>query len=104
MVQPHAAPLHGLPDRLVMVEGDGPGNGVAQHGRRDRLELHAGGGLERQRGIVGIEVQIARIEGKAKLSQNRTEADRAGVIEGLRASGGVVEAQMAAQVEGANKP
>lgn len=56
------------------------------------------------RGIVGIEVQVARIEAKAKLSQNRNEADRTGVIEGLRASGGVAEAQMAAQVEGASKP
>lgn len=35
--------------------------------------------------IVGIELQVQRIEGKAKLSQNRSEADRAGVIAGLRA-------------------
>ncbi|MCZ2114667.1 MAG: FMN-binding negative transcriptional regulator [Anaerolineae bacterium] len=33
--------------------------------------------------IVGIEIPIARIEGKWKLSQNRPEADRAGVVEGL---------------------
>lgn len=33
--------------------------------------------------IVGIEIPIARIEGKWKLSQNRPEADRAGVAEGL---------------------
>ncbi len=56
------------------------------------------------RGIVGIEVQIARIEAKAKLSQNRDAADRAGVVEGLRESGDVTEARMAAQVEGAGKP
>lgn len=36
------------------------------------------------RGIVGIEIQLTRVEGKAKLSQNRSEADRRGVIEGLR--------------------
>jgi len=33
--------------------------------------------------IVGIEIPIERIEGKWKLSQNRPEADRAGVVAGL---------------------
>lgn len=33
--------------------------------------------------IVGIEIPIARIEGKWKLSQNRPEADHAGVVAGL---------------------
>jgi transcriptional regulator len=36
------------------------------------------------RAIVGLEVRISRIEAKAKLSQNRPEADVAGVIEGAR--------------------
>ncbi len=36
------------------------------------------------KGIVGIEIEIARIEGKWKVSQNRPEADRRGVVEGLR--------------------
>jgi transcriptional regulator len=36
------------------------------------------------RAIVGIEVRVERVEGKAKLSQNRSEADRAGVVRGLR--------------------
>jgi transcriptional regulator len=36
-------------------------------------------------GIVGIEFTVTRIEGKAKLSQNRSDADQAGVIAGLRA-------------------
>lgn len=35
------------------------------------------------RGIVGIELVLTSLEGKAKLSQNRNEADRAGVIKGL---------------------
>ena len=35
------------------------------------------------RGIVGLEIEIETLEGKAKLSQNRSEADRAGVREGL---------------------
>lgn len=37
------------------------------------------------RGIVGVEVLVERVEGKAKLSQNRSEADRAGVVTGLLA-------------------
>ncbi|CAG0976851.1 Protease synthase and sporulation protein PAI 2 [Rhodocyclaceae bacterium] len=36
------------------------------------------------RAIVGIEIPIARIEGKWKLSQNRDAADRRGVVAGLR--------------------
>lgn len=36
------------------------------------------------KGIVGLEIPIARIEGKWKVSQNRSAADRQGVIDGLR--------------------
>ena len=36
------------------------------------------------RGIVGVEMTVTRVEAKAKLSQNRGAADRAGAIEGLR--------------------
>jgi transcriptional regulator len=39
------------------------------------------------RAIVGLELLITRIEAKAKMSQNRPEADRAGVIEGYRTQG-----------------
>lgn len=39
------------------------------------------------RAIVGIELRIERVEAKAKLSQNRSDADRAGVVSGLRAEG-----------------
>jgi transcriptional regulator len=35
------------------------------------------------RGIVGIEIAISEITGKWKVSQNRSDADREGVIEGL---------------------
>lgn len=35
------------------------------------------------RGIVGMEIEIAAIEGKWKVSQNRQEPDRRGVAEGL---------------------
>ena len=40
------------------------------------------------KGIVGLEVAITRTEGKWKVSQNRPEADRAGVARGLRAEAG----------------
>lgn len=36
------------------------------------------------KGIVGIEIEITRIEGKWKVSQNRPESDRQGVAAGLR--------------------
>ena len=35
------------------------------------------------KGIVGLELKIQRLEGKWKVSQNRTEEERKGVIEGL---------------------
>lgn len=49
------------------------------------------------RGIVGVELTVTGVEGKAKLSQNRSDADREGVVDGLRADGrpgdlGVAEA------------
>ena len=43
--------------------------------------------LQRQfKGIVGLKLKIDTIEGKAKLSQNRTRADQDGVIAALSAS------------------
>jgi len=39
------------------------------------------------RGIVGIALPIARLEGKVKMSQNRPAADQAGVIDGLVVDG-----------------
>ncbi len=38
-------------------------------------------------GIVAFEMPIGRLEGKFKLSQNRSAADREGAIEGLRGTG-----------------
>jgi transcriptional regulator len=38
------------------------------------------------RGIVGVEIVIAKVEGKAKMSQNQPDRNRAGVIAGLQAS------------------
>jgi transcriptional regulator len=39
------------------------------------------------RGIVGLELRITHVEGKAKWSQNRSESDRRGVADGLDADG-----------------
>ncbi|QIG42332.1 FMN-binding negative transcriptional regulator [Nocardioides anomalus] len=47
------------------------------------------------RGIVGLELEVERVEAKAKLSQNRSAEDRAGVVAGLRAEGGPREALVA---------
>lgn len=45
--------------------------------------------------IVGIELAIEKIEGKRKAGQNRSVADRAGMVEGLLASGDQVSHAMA---------
>ena len=39
------------------------------------------------RGIVGFRMPIARLQGKRKMSQNRPQADREGVVAGLRGEG-----------------
>lgn len=44
------------------------------------------------RAIVGIEVVLSRVEAKAKLSQNRSDADIDGVVAGLTARGDVASA------------
>ena len=51
------------------------------------------------RAIVGLELQITRIEAKAKLSQNRPVGDIAGIVDGLAARG---DDLMATAVERAN--
>jgi len=40
------------------------------------------------RAIVGLELTIDTVEAKAKLSQNRSDADHAGTVAGLRREGG----------------
>ncbi|WP_421724046.1 FMN-binding negative transcriptional regulator [Bauldia sp.] len=52
-------------------------------------------------GIVGVEIEIRRIEGKWKVSQNRPAADRAGVVNGLRTEGGSDDLAMAELVQDA---
>lgn len=49
-----------------------------------------------QAAIVGFEIRISRLEGKWKLGQNRSPADRRGVIAGLAASAFPGDAAVAA--------
>jgi transcriptional regulator len=55
------------------------------------------------RGIVGLSLDITRLEGKAKMSQNRELRDREGVVHGLResadADGAAVADLVAASLE-----
>lgn len=48
------------------------------------------------KGIIGIEIAIEALQGKHKLGQNRSEADRRGVIEGLSASDRPSDGEIAA--------
>ncbi len=65
-------------------------SGLAQSWEVDDAPVEFIDGL--LRAIVGIEIPIASIEGKWKVSQNRSNADMAGVIAGLRSEGAGVNA------------
>lgn len=51
--------------------------------------------------VVGIEMVISRLSGKWKISQNQPPQNRAGIVQGLRTSGGPERLEMAALIEGA---
>jgi transcriptional regulator len=51
------------------------------------------------RGIVGLKLVITRLESKAKMSQNRQQPDRAGVVQGLAERAQGEDAATAALVE-----
>ncbi len=53
------------------------------------------------RGIVGMRFTIDRLEGKAKMSQNRELPDRAGVVAGLKQRGSRADAKVAGLVSAA---
>jgi transcriptional regulator len=60
------------------------------------------GFIEQQlRAIVGVEIEVERVEAKRKLSQNRGEADRRGAISGLEAEDDARSAAVAAAIRGA---
>jgi transcriptional regulator len=71
--------LHDAVERLTVEH---------EHGRAQPWQLTDAPGPYIQgqlAGIVGLEITVRRVEAKAKLSQNRSAADRRGVVDGLRA-------------------
>jgi transcriptional regulator len=52
------------------------------------------------RAIVGLELRIVQVEAKAKLSQNRSADDRAGVVAGLEEQGSARDLQVARSMRG----
>ena len=83
------AALSALVDRMVET---------FERGRSDpwKAELPPDYRAMMLKGIVGFTLDIERIEGKLKLSQNRSLADREGVIRELEASGHPEDADRAA--------
>jgi transcriptional regulator len=59
--------------------------------------------VAQMKGIVGVEIPIDRIEGKWKMSQNRPEADRAGVIAGFAEEGDEAMAALIAERNGVKR-
>ena len=55
------------------------------------------------RAVVGLELVVERLEGKWKMSQNRADVDREGVVAGLHAEGGAGGTAVAAQVSRAGE-
>jgi transcriptional regulator len=54
-------------------------------------------------GIVGFSLEISRLEGKFKMSQNRSQSERARISAELRASHEAVRCEVADLVDGARK-
>jgi len=54
--------------------------------------------------IVGLHLQIDRLEGKWKMSQNRSDADAAGVVDGLSMSGHPRDREVARIIEERRRP
>ncbi|GFO68345.1 hypothetical protein GMLC_19240 [Geomonas limicola] len=70
--------LHGMLEHLVAShEGKRPHPWSLGDAATDYLDAQL-------KAIVGIEIPIRHIEGKWKMSQNKSEVDRLGVVEGLR--------------------
>jgi transcriptional regulator len=49
--------------------------------------------------IVGVEIPVTRLIGKSKLSQNRSVADRQGVVAGLERDGTPAQTDVAALIK-----
>jgi transcriptional regulator len=77
---------------------------TAKHeaGRREPWQVTDAPGdyiARRLEAIVGVEMPIERLEGKWKMSQKESEADRRGVAEGLRAERGDAAEPLARLIE-----
>lgn len=78
-----------LDDLVSVHEGAGPeawSTRLLSPALRDALLLE----------IVGLALHITKLEGKLKLSQNRSEIDRARVVEGLAERGGADDLELVA--------
>ncbi len=77
---------------------------MATHGHTADMSALPADYLERmQKGIVGIGLQVTRLEGKQKLSQNRTSADQHGAVAQLETQGELeqrIAARMRANLKG----
>ncbi len=81
IVRDDAAWVHALVSTLTDVhEADRPAPWKVSDAPADYIAAT-------QRAIVGIEVELTSVKGKWKVSQNRSSADRAGVVQGLTAIG-----------------
>jgi transcriptional regulator len=92
---------------VVHAHGEARGGAAAAHTRRHGEALAAkfernlptpwipDYDVRRLAGIVGIEIRVSKLEGKFKLSQNRSAADRAGVVSALLATGRGSDAELA---------
>lgn len=83
-----------LADLVCRHEADSP---IAQLLRERRAQAEAAAAL-------GFRVEIERMEGKRKLSQNRSEASRAGILRGLRSQGDPASLLLAAAMAGLEAP
>ena len=54
--------------------------------------------------VVGIEIEIGRLEGKWKMSQNQSKDDRAGVVAGMSPSASAADREVANIVEERRRP
>ena len=75
---------------VALYEGDGP--------ERWKFEMGPEYVEQTMHGVVGFEIRITQLEGKLKMSQNRSETDRRQVISALRASGRASDAEVAAMM------
>lgn len=78
---------------------DTPGAADAERGPWSGAEAPSEFMAAMLQGIVGVELEITEVVGRFKLSRNRTDADRAGVVAGLRERGRDRDLRVADAVE-----